>query len=60
MNMQWIDWIRCRLAMWLEIQQDRIGRLASWVAPDSEAWDQYDQWADKQGHYDWWKKHGKP
>jgi len=60
MSMRWTDCIRCRLAMWLESQMDRVGRLADRISPTSETWGEYDKWADKQGHYDWWKKHGKP
>jgi hypothetical protein len=47
---------RCQLAMWLDSLSYRIGDLAEWVEPSSEAWKRYDAWAEKRGYHDWLKK----
>ena len=33
---------RCKLAVWLDKQKDRIDYLCNWVEPPSEVWDKID------------------
>jgi hypothetical protein len=45
--------IRCRLAMWLDRQKDRVDELGEWVSPASEVWERFDQRQRRLGKYKW-------
>ena len=49
-----IEIARCKFAMWLDAQKDRVDAIGEWVSPASEVWERFDARQRRLGKYDWY------